>query len=111
MRFCFQRESRLLSSRQFRIVDRHGKEKIGRFMRIQVREVFRPDRKLGITVSRRFGKAVARNRFKRLVREGFRHAQHQLPDHIQINIRPLVGAQRATMQMIQQELIDLITGP
>ncbi|ANH78727.1 Ribonuclease P protein component [Candidatus Chlamydia sanziniae] len=35
--------------------------------------------KLGITVSKKFGKAHLRNYFKRIVREAFRHIRHELP--------------------------------
>lgn len=35
--------------------------------------------RLGLTISGRVGGAVARNRWKRLLREAFRLAQHELP--------------------------------
>ncbi len=46
---------------------------------------------LGITVSRRFGKAYRRNRFKRVVREAFRHALPYLPKNLQLNVLPKGG--------------------
>jgi ribonuclease P protein component len=48
-----------------------------------------PHARLGLSVGRRVGNAVARNRVKRLLRESFRHLQHDLsPLDLVINVRP-----------------------
>jgi ribonuclease P protein component len=46
--------------------------------------------RLGLSVSRKVGSAVVRNRWKRLIREAFRHAQ--LPAGFDLVARPRRGA-------------------
>jgi ribonuclease P protein component len=65
--------------------------------------------RLGITVTKRYGDAHLRNRFKRLVREAFRLCRHRLPKGVDLNVKPRQAAEKATLVSIEQELIDLLT--
>ena len=48
--------------------------------------------RLGLSVSKKVGNAVVRNRWKRAIRESFRLQQHDLPTGIDVVVRPRKGA-------------------
>jgi ribonuclease P protein component len=48
--------------------------------------------RLGLSVSRRVGHAVVRNRWKRVIREAFRHQRASFPRGLDLIVRPRRGA-------------------
>ncbi len=48
--------------------------------------------RLGLSVGKKVGNAVCRNRWKRLIREAFRLQKSQLPSGLDLVIRPRKGA-------------------
>ncbi len=88
-RIKFPKTARVLYKRQFQRIMKAGAKVSGFHILIyyRIHPVSKP--RLGITVSKKHGKAHDRNRFKRVVREAFRHCQQHLPQDIEINVMPL----------------------
>jgi ribonuclease P protein component len=62
---------------------------------------------LGLVVTKRLGKAIRRNRVKRLLREFFRRHKTQLPP-LDLVIMAKKGAGALTYQQVQEELGQLL---
>ena len=86
MRFSFKKEDRILKRSEFLELTRSGRK----LQNDCFIAFFKPGRlncpRLGITVTRKVGKAAQRNRIKRLVREHFRLNRQQFNQNWDINI-------------------------
>lgn len=87
----FPKSVRLRKSAQYRWIQAKGTKLYGRLFMLQYAlssGSLRPPR-LGLTVSTKYGPSVARNCFKRRLREIFRKSKDRLVDGVTIHIRPL----------------------
>lgn len=85
---------RLSRDRDFRAVFDARIRKSGGPLTLFLRPNDLPHHRLGLSIGRRVGNAVARNRLKRMIREAFRLAQHDLPRHTGGGYDIIVAARR-----------------
>jgi len=75
----FPKAFRLLKREEFKRVYSGGKRVVGRYVLIHALPNSLGHPRLGITVTKKSGKAVVRNRWKRLIREAFRRNKGAFP--------------------------------
>ena len=106
MIYRFPKAYRLLKRHQFQRLS-NCKRQTGNWVVSESRENKLDVTRIGITVTKRFGKAHERNKFKRLVREAFRKNREKLKAGLDINIKPRFHAKKARYNHIEQDLIKL----
>lgn len=92
-RYTFPRSRRITNAKEFRAIYDAGINVNVGPLRVHAHPNQLGYPRLGLAVSRRVGNAVIRNRAKRMLREAFRLAQHELPQHphaydLVISVRP-----------------------
>ncbi len=107
-RFSFPKAIRLRKRGQYQHVARSAKRLAGRWIAIDALSKGQYPTRLGILVTKKFGDAVERNRFKRIVREAFRLIRHTLPEGLDIVVKPRTDSLKATTQDIQDEFMKLL---
>jgi ribonuclease P protein component len=104
---CYPKAARVRTRRQYQRIAHQPTRHIGHWVVVESRESKHPLTRLGVTVSRHYGNAVSRNRFKRIVREAFRLCCRELRTGIDINVKPSHVAYEAQMPDILAELKNL----
>lgn len=96
---------RLRNRYQYQRMAHQSTRHIGNVIIIEARPNKNEMTKLGITVTKRYGKSTLRNRFKRIVREAFRLCRMQLKPGFDLNVKPRNLALTAKMQDVMNEFL------
>jgi len=117
----FERSERLLDSKDFRRVMRHGSRRASRELVVittprwkkPIKSGYLGDSeatgsRLGITASRKFGGAVVRNRFKRRTREWFRQRRSEFRSDLDLVVIARGPAAQLSFDELDQRLCELL---
>lgn len=91
-RFAFTKADRILKRSQFIAFRRSGRKVDSPFFFAVIQQNHLPHCRLGITVTRKVGKAAQRNRIKRRIREYFRLNRHRIEGNWDIHLIAKKGA-------------------
>ncbi|HJY80095.1 MAG TPA: ribonuclease P protein component [Candidatus Binatia bacterium] len=103
-RYAFAKSARLLTRWEFLSLQQGGKRRHSPHFVVVSLPASGKRSRLGITTTRRYGKAVVRNRMKRILREFFRTRQAYITPAQNILIIPKVGANALDFTQVAEEL-------
>jgi ribonuclease P protein component len=106
--FSLKREERLSKKAELIDLKLHGRRYYTSSFLVALKENGTDTTRLGISVSKRVGNAVKRNRIKRLIREFYRLNKHQIPRGYDMMITALKDGDAINFSKVQQELGDLL---
>ena len=110
----FPKSARVVRRSEYRAIQRSSLRVVTAHFIIYARKRRRKSQRIGITVSKKVGNAVVRNRVKRLVRESFRLNKARLPSELDLVLvarkqRGIPSFESAAEQLVQgaMRLLDL----
>jgi ribonuclease P protein component len=107
VRFTFPASHRLKSPAEFRRAYDRNRSAAEGWLVVYACENGLPHPRLGVSVSRKVGGAVVRNRFKRLYREAFRLVRHDLPPGVDLVLIPRPKAGEPPLERVKSSLVTL----
>ena len=107
--FCFPKKARLLKRGQYLKLSKQGKRVYTDYFIAIVLKDTAQNNRIGITISKKVGNAVERNRIKRIIREYFRHNKEKISEPADINIIARKGLTALSNRKIIEKIDKLFS--
>lgn len=102
------RTARMITPADFKRVYGRGRRLAGEFVLIVAHARLEPGHRLGLSVSKDHGRAVRRNKIRRILREAFRLERPTLRGQYDVILIPRTPGTRYPLATLRQELATLI---
>ena len=106
----FQKCERLRKRRDFLGVYERGTKVQGTYFVLYLLENHLPYHRLGLTVSRKIGSSVVRNRIKRRLREAFRQNKRAISPYCDVVVNAKRAAAAAATRRIREDFLEVVRG-
>ena len=93
---------------EFMSVRKNGISNRSKFFIINFQYIPNSENFLGITVSKKVGKAVIRNYLKRIIRSIIRKNINLIPNGLLFEIIPKKGAEKTSYHLLERDLVDTL---
>jgi len=109
-RYYFKKKHKIRKRRDFQSIYQEGRRIHSKSFVILLRRNDEGEKRLGITVSKKVGNAVKRNRIKRLLREYFRLNRDRFPDSMDVVFIARKDISLLKYPEVCRELDDVLKG-
>lgn len=107
MDFGIDKTRRIRKNSEYRLVYKHGKYEVGRMCVIYRMPVAKHPTRFGFVTGKKVGCAVERNRARRLMKEIYRHHQHEIREGYDVVIVARGAMTGATYKKVEKEMMYL----
>ena len=98
----------MIRARDFRRIYSQGQRAHGRAVVVVAHRRSQPGHRLGLSVSKAHGRAVRRNKIKRILREAFRLERPTLPGRFDLILIPRQRTGKYDLSEVRAELVRLV---
>jgi ribonuclease P protein component len=107
-RFSFSKEERITKAKDFKRVYENRKVVKNRYLALYFLSKIEKGKRIGFSLSKKLGRAVVRNRIKRILREIYRLNKHKIKDNLDLVVKVKERFPEISYRSIEPYFLNLL---